>query len=322
MKFEILLSNNKKFISEPDQTILDSAKKSNIVLEHSCINGQCGICSCKLVSGEVKQLDSIYSASSKVNSNIILTCQAIPITDIEIDIEDLGEYSKYPLKTIPVRISKISKIAKDILKLTFRTPPNNRILFLPGQYINLIHGSIKRSYSIANAARKNGTFDLIIKKVSEGVMSDILFNRTKENDLFRIEGPIGTFGWRAKYKSNVVFLVTGTGIAPVISIIDGNDLDKYNVTVIWGNRYENDFFELSKSFESVELIKVLSRDTASGYEKGYVQEVLNLMNIELNDTVIYACGSDAMIKSSQDLLISKGLDQRDFYSDSFLCTGK
>lgn len=321
MKFEILLSNKKKFISEPDQTILDSAKKSEIVLEHSCNNGQCGICSCKLVSGEVKQLDNSYGASDEVNSNRILTCQAIPITDIEIDIEDLGEYSNYPLKTIPVRISKISKVAKDILKLTLRTPPNNRLLFLPGQFINLIHGSVKRSYSIANAERNNGTFDLIIKKVSGGVMSDILFDRTKENDLFRIEGPNGTFGWRPKDKKNIVFLATGTGIAPVISIIDGNDLEEYNVTVIWGNRYENEFFELPKSFESVELFKVLSRDTAFGFKKGYVQEVLMSMNIEFNDTLIYACGSDAMIKSSHNLLISKGLDQGDFYSDSFLCTG-
>lgn len=320
--YKITLSNGKQIPAYDGKTILEAARQSQCVLNYSCNNGQCGVCRCSLISGEVDNSNDTFHSKEEINQKQILTCQAIPLSDIEIDVEDLGIYSNYPSKTIPARISTINEIAEDILRITFRTPPNNKLSFLPGQYVDLINGEIRRSYSVANSQRKDGSFDLLVKRVEGGEMSNILFGSSKQNDLFRIEGPLGTFGWRASTKKNVVFLVTGTGIAPALSMIGDCNTDIQDIYVIWGNRFKREFFEMPDIFNSLNLIKTLSRDTGIGFETGYVQDVLISLKLKLEDTVIYACGSESMILSSRPELFKQGLDQKSFYSDSFVSTGR
>ena len=52
--------------------------------------------------------------------------------------------------------------------------------------------------------------------------------------------------------------------------------------------------------------------------KGYVQDALLSNEPNLDDAVVYACGSDALIKSAEKLLIENGLKSNNFYSDAFL----
>tara|TARA_B110000879_G_scaffold174421_1_gene227173 strand:- start:889 stop:1878 length:990 start_codon:yes stop_codon:yes gene_type:complete len=319
--FKIRLANKKEFHSLENKTILESARHAGLVLEYSCSSGQCGVCACKLMAGEVNSLNDTFHSNEEIQANKILTCQSVPLADIEIDIDDLGVYAKYPSKTLPVRVSSIERIAKDILKVTFRCSPSNKLHFLPGQYVDLIHGNHRRSYSLANAESKDGSFFLIIKKVLNGIMSDILFNHSKDNDLFRIEGPLGTFGWRESVKENVVFLVTGTGIAPAISLLSQLPSEQLRVSVIWGNRYETEFFEIDIS-ATTGLTKVLSRENKAGYRYGYVQDVLLDGDFDISNTTIYACGSEAMIRDSKQKLIDHGLNVHDFHSDAFVSSGK
>lgn len=320
--FKITLGNGRELFAEPGETILESAKRSGFILEHSCADGRCGVCACEVISGEVDPRVNGFQSDIDHSYNRILSCQAIPLSDIEIDAEDLGEYAKYPEKTIPARISEMTEVAAGVMKVKFRTPPSNKLSFLPGQYVDVIHGATRRSYSIANAEREGGEFDIIVKKVRLGVMSSLLFEFSSLDDLFRVEGPKGTFGWRATEKENIVFLATGTGIAPIISMIEANRFEEQNIFVIWGNRYEEEFFELSDEFEAVKVVKVLSRAVVENFAQGHVQDVLMTMNLELKNTVVYACGSDFMIRDSRALLIDKGLDKKDFFSDSFLASGE
>ena len=53
-------------------------------------------------------------------------------------------------------------------------------------------------------------------------MSDYWFNFAKVNDLLRINGPFGTFVLRHNVKTNIIFLATGTGIAPIKAMIEKN----------------------------------------------------------------------------------------------------
>ena len=321
MSSKITLANGKQFDAIEGKSILESARLSGLVLEYGCSNGQCGVCACTLISGEVNNLNDSFHSPEEKNLNRILTCQSIPISDVIIDIADLGIYENYPAKTMPARISSIEKIGKGILKLTLRTPPTSKLNFLPGQFLDLIHGSLRRSYSIANAQRSDGSFDLIIKKVEGEKMSEILFNQTKENDLFRVEGPLGTFGWREDIKKNVIFMVTGTGIAPALSmfsVIKGNE---ESILLIWVNRFVSEFFEIYLP-KNVTIKKVLSREDKKYFYRGYVQDVLLSSEIDLSDVTVFACGSESMIRDSKEKLVKHGLENRHFYSDAYVSSGK
>ena len=55
-------------------------------------------------------------------------------------------------------------------------------------------------------------------------------------------------------------------------------------------------------------------------EKGYVQDVVIKHKIQLTKAQVYACGSNNMIESARKVLLEKGLDKNNFFSDAFVPT--
>jgi CDP-4-dehydro-6-deoxyglucose reductase len=158
-------------------------------------------------------------------------------------------------------------------------------------------------------------------------MSAYFFKEAKINDLLRLEGPIGTFFLRDSSFKNIVFLATGTGIAPIKSILEGLDKshEQYqnkNFWVIVGARYQDDlFWEPNLKNLHIKYIPVLSRQVNDwNGAKGYVQDIVLKQQIDLENTQVYACGSNEMIKSAKELFLKNNLKENNFFSDAFVQT--
>lgn len=323
--FKINLKNNIHFSCSPEDTILNGAQKENITLDYSCKTGRCQSCKAKVVEGtSIANLDEIGLSDFDKSNGYILTCVRTPTSDVTLDIEDLSSYSLEQVRTLPSKVDKITALIPNVIELQLRMPPQSNFKYLSGQYINIIKGDYKRSYSIANS---NSTSNLVffIKNYEGGRFSNYLFNEAKINDLLRIEGPIGTFFYRKTSKKNIVFLATGTGIAPVKAMLEQmdenhSDLIDKNIYLFFGGRTEEDLFWKPKFTNiKVEFIPVLSRsnDNWNG-AKGYVQDAVLAKEIDLTDSVFYACGSENMIKDSRELVVNNGLSEDAFYSDAFI----
>ena len=326
--FQIKLKNNKTFICDKDSTIFEAAKKSNIVLEHSCLSSRCRSCVVKVLSGKtINKEEELVLTEEDKNGNFVLSCNAKPLSDIELDIEDLGEIILFEKKITPSKISVIEKLTDNILKIVLRLPPNSNFNFNSGQYVNIIKGNITRSYSIANSSDHKNQLEFFIKNYENGLMSSYLFKEAKINDLLRLEGPIGTFFLRGASFKNIVFLATGTGIAPIKSILEGIDksheqyLNK-NFWVIVGARYQEDlFWKPNLKNLHIKYIPVLSRQFNNWTgEKGYVQDIVLKQQIDLENTQVYACGSNDMINSAKELFFKNNLKENNFFSDAFVQT--
>jgi CDP-4-dehydro-6-deoxyglucose reductase, E3 len=326
--FLIKLKNNKTFTCDKDTTIFDAAKRNNINLEHSCLSSRCRSCIVKVLSGQTinKENELVLSEEDKKN-NFVLSCNAKPLSNIELDTEDLGEIKLFEKKIIPSKISVIEKLTDDIMKLVLRLPPNSNFKFNSGQYVNIIRGNITRSYSIANCSDHKNQLEFFIKNYDNGLMSAYFFKEAQINDLLRLEGPIGTFFLRDSSCKNIVFLATGTGIAPIKSILEGLDKshEKYqnkNFWVIVGARYQDDlFWDPNLKNLHIKYIPVLSRqDKDWNGEKGYVQELVIKQQIDLENTQVYACGSNDMINSAKELFFKNNLKENNFFSDAFVQT--
>ena len=323
--FRINLKNDTHFLCAPDDSILIGAQKENITLDYSCKTGRCQSCKAKVVNGtSFANIDEIGLSEEEKLKGYILTCVRTPTSDLTLDIEDLSAYSLEQVKTIPSKIDLISKIASNVIELHLRFPPNTSFRYLSGQYINIIKGDYKRSYSIANT---NSASNLVffIKNYEGGRFSHYLFNEAKINDLLRIEGPMGTFFYRKTNKANIIFLATGTGIAPVKAILEQMDenytemIDK-NIYLFFGGRKEEDLF-WKPDFKNIKVnfIPVLSRGNMDWKgDKGYIQDSVVSKEINLAESVLYACGSENMIKDARALLIKNGLSEDAFYSDAFI----
>ena len=326
--FDITLKNNKSFSCESNITIFEAAKRAGILLEHSCLSARCSSCIVKVVSGETKNIEEeLVLSEEEKKENFILSCNAIPLTSLKLDIEDLENIKFFDKKIIPSKISVIEKLTDDVIKVTLRLPPNSNFNFNSGQYVNIIKGNITRSYSIASSSDQKNQLEFFIKKYTNGLMSEYFFKKAKINDLLILEGPIGTFFLRDSNFKNIIFLATGTGIAPIKSILEGleKSYEQYQNKKLWvivGARYQEDLF-WKPNFKNLNIkyIPVLSKeeDNWNG-EKGYVQDIVIKQQIDLENTQVYACGSNDMINSTKELCFKNNLKKNNFFSDAFVQT--
>lgn len=324
--FTITLKNNKTFECSENDTLIEGARKAGITLEHSCLSGRCSSCKVMVDDGlSEPTMDEVALSQKEKEDGFILSCVRTPKTDMVIRAEDLSEYKLAVPKTLPAKISNIEKLTDDVLKVIFRFPPNQPLNFMAGQYVNVIKGNIKRSYSIGNSSNENTGIELFIKKYPGGLLSQYWFNEAKINDLLRIEGPRGTFFLRNNdnYK-NIIFLATGTGIAPVKSMLESiaglsKNFKNKNVYVFWGVKYINDLFWTPENLGlNIKYFPVLSREKATTTEVGHIQDVLLSKNIDLKESIVYACGSNDMIHEAKNKLMENGLPDFNFYSDAFV----
>jgi CDP-4-dehydro-6-deoxyglucose reductase len=261
--------------------------------------------------------------------NYVLSCNAKPLSNLKLDIEDVGSVTIFSKKIVPAKVDSIEKITNDVIKIVFRLPPTANFDFNAGQYVNLIKGNLNRSYSIASKSNNNNQLEFFIKKYEQGLMSQYWFDEAKVNDLLRLEGPLGTFFLRDSVCHDIVFLATGTGVAPIKSILEtmlesANKFADKKLWVIVGARYEEDLFWDPKEFKSqlnINFIPVLSRASSEWEgERGYVQDVVLKQTIDLKRTQVYACGSNTMIEAAKKLLIKNSLKENQFFSDAFVAT--
>lgn len=324
---KVVLANGRSFESAPEVSILESALAAGVVLPYSCRTGRCGTCKVRVVEGQTSGIMPEQSLTQQeLTTGFILTCCRSAVTELALDIHDLGALANIPRKLLPCRIDALEHVANGVISVLLRLPPKESFYFLPGQYINIIsRNGHRRSYSIANAPREDGKILLYIKHLDGGTMSQYWFSEARVNDLLRLEGPSGTFFLREGEESTMVLLATGTGIAPVKALLEQMDLEaaKYadkRIVVYWGVRSEADIYWNPAHLSlKVEFLPVISRPM-NGWSgsQGYVQNVLAECDVDFSDAVIYACGSEHMINDAALIAEKRGLIAGKFLSDAFV----
>lgn len=269
--------------------------------------------------------DSSLSAEDKA-AGWILTCTYTPASDmVSLDIDDVSALAAYPSKTVPCRIDALDRLAPDVVRVMLRFPPTGGPRYLAGQYVDVVAKSgVRRSYSLANHSDPTGRVELQIKRVDGGVLSNYWFGDAKAGDLLRIEGPKGTFFLRDVTGRDLVFLATGTGIAPVKAML--SDLQQRpaaemprSVSLYWGGRQPADLYWQPPENAALRYVPVVSRGGSDWHgARGHVQEMLLADMPDLGNAVVYACGSSAMIDSASTQLVHAGLKARSFFSDAFV----
>jgi CDP-4-dehydro-6-deoxyglucose reductase, E3 len=326
----IHLASGREFAVESGVTLLDAASSAGIALPYSCRTGRCSTCKALVRRGETRPLtDETGLGPEEIEAGWILTCVRTAETDVELDIEDLGAIRLLQPKTLPGRIADLEKLAPDVLRVKLRLPPTSDFSFLPGQYIDVIGmNGIRRSYSLANTIYSEKQLELHVRAVDGGTMSEYWFSGAKVNDLLRLNGPLGTFFLREYTNTDIIFLATGTGIAPVKAMLESlthvpERQRPQSITVLWGGRKPEDFYiDITAIPVEHRFIPVISRpyDGWTG-AKGYVQDVLLSTVADLSNAAVYACGSVSMINSAKQIVFNAGLRSGRFYADAFVSSG-
>lgn len=204
---------------------------------------------------------------------------------------------------------------------------DKQIEFKAGQFINLIFESgdekYMKPYSIASTPSNKNEIQLSVKLVENGRTTPHLFKK-KVGDEVTIKGPFGLFNLDKSKREKIVFIGTGTGVAPLRSmIIDLLDKDtNKELTLIFGVRHENEilfhdeFLKLVMDHPNFRYIPVVSRPTENWEGRfGHVQE--NFDMIDPQNSEVYICGLPVMVEESKEKLLNLGLAKEDIHLEKY-----
>ena len=192
------------------------------------------------------------------------------------------------------RISEIRDLAARFERpypslLQLRVEPKTDVDFAPGQYVTLRARNTPRPYSLANSPTED-QLEFAIRRVPGGRLTSDLFVDVREGEEVVVRGPNGEMVLTSPSPRDVVFLSTGTGVAPFKSMIDylfEQGWDEYRGTErqIWlfqGSAWEDDvpyrreFRQLARVQDNFHFVPTLTREsmlTDWQGETDYVQYV-------------------------------------------------
>jgi len=333
MTHQITLRNTEhRFAAEDGESVLQAALNAGLVLPYGCRDGACGSCKGKLIEGRIDyghHSEKALSAEER-GRGLALFCQAKPLSDLVLEAREVRKAGDIQVRKLPARVHKLERAADDAMIVYLKLPANERLMFLPGQYIDiLLKDGTRRSFSMANAPHDDEFVQLHIRHVPGGTFTDHVFKTMKEREILRLEGPFGTFFLREESAKPIVFVASGTGFAPIKAIIES--AFKRGVarpmTLYWGTRRPKDLYlnALAEgwaadhpTFQYVPVISdALEEDGWKG-RTGFVHRAAMADYPDLSGCQVYACGVPIMVDSARrDFTQKCGLPEGEFFADSF-----
>jgi len=324
--------SGQSFEVEEGEAVLTAALRQGVMLPYGCKNGACGSCKGKIVSGAVdyghyhaRVLTEEERAHGKA-----LFCQAKPLGELVIECRTIGAAKDIAVKLLPCRVQQLTRAADDVMIVQLKLPANERLQFLPGQYIDfLLKGGERRSFSMANSPHADELVELHIRHVAGGNFTDHVFGKMKERDILRLEGPLGSFFLREDSAKPIVLVASGTGFAPIKSILESAFYKKIErpMVLYWGARRPKDLYlnalpekwaREHANFRYVPVISEARPEDAWAGRSGFVHRAVMQDLPDLSGRQVYACGVPIMVDSARRDFIEKcGLPEDEFYADSF-----
>ncbi len=332
MSFQVTIQpSGHVYRAEPGETVLESALREGFTLPYGCRNGACGSCKGKIVSGMVDYGDYQETALSDAEkqAGFALFCCARPLSDLVIECREVGAAKDIQVKTMPCRVQKLEKVTEDVAVLSLKLPASERLMFLAGQYIDIIlKDGRRRSFSLANAPHDDAELQLHIRHVAGGEFTDYVFNQMQPKAILRFEGPLGTFFLREDSERPIVLLATGTGFAPIKSMLEHAFYIGLQrpLTLYWGARHRRDLYmfdlpvQWAAAHPNFKFVPVLSQPSAEDAwqgRTGHVQDCVLADFPDVSGLQVYACGSPAMVAEAHQKLVAAGLPEEAFFSDAF-----
>ncbi len=205
------------FTCHDGETILVAAERAGYTMPYSCRKGVCASCEGFLSKGDVKQRSKEMTGPA----GKVLFCTATAKSDLTIRPRRIQRHDPLARKKIQARVFRMSRPVDDVAILQLRFPASIRAKFKAGQYLRIrMPDGDERSFSMANAPQESDGVQLHIRHVPGGAFSERVLASLELDDKLEVEVPFGDFHLREDDQARYVFVATGTGFAPLKSMLD------------------------------------------------------------------------------------------------------
>jgi NAD(P)H-flavin reductase len=216
------------------------------------------------------------------------------------------------------------KIFETVLELV--DPPEFE--FKAGQFVTVPVGEkLLRSYSIACPPRSPKLLEFIVD-VSPGGPGSIFFEHLREGDAVSFQGPYGAFWLRPDTQEELLFIATGTGIAPIrgmiLDIFDRGGQDR-PMSLHYGVRhrdeliYHEELLELAEGNPKFTYYPTISQPEPGTWDGMVGRCTAHLPHYvtSVEGVTAFVCGSKNMLKDVSEILMGKGMERKHIKKEQF-----
>jgi len=245
------------------------------------------------------------------------------------------------ISTFQAQILEKRQLTEHVYLLRFKAVDLD-YTFLPGQYtiFHMPQGdghAARRLYSMASPASQKDAFELIVEILPNGIASAHFMNM-QIGETVTAQGPAGMFTLNPD-PADSVFLATGTGIAPIRSMIYHLIENRSNnkIYLFWGASNMKDtylfdeFKQLAESSPNFMFLNCISREQDLSCvintldHKYYAIGRVNDAGIEkveaiannLNAHHYYICGGTKMVEGMKEYLTGKAIPKEHIHLEKF-----
>jgi ferredoxin/flavodoxin---NADP+ reductase len=218
------------------------------------------------------------------------------------------------------------------------------VAFEPGQYLTIGVESegklVQRPYSVASSPRETADgYEFYVRLVAGGVFTPLLW-RLEVGQGMSMKGPKGKFVLEAEDDRTHVFISSGTGIAPFISMMKTLLIDgaPRRAVILHGVSYPHDlgYRELLETWQQdgtypVTYVPTVSRPGTGenlawngrvGRVESVVADVFDELGLTPDDSIAYICGNPDMILAVDETLRGRGFPEAQVKKELYWPKGK
>ena len=237
-----------------------------------------------------------------------------------------------------LNIKEVKRETKDAVSILFNVPTElqSNYKFVAGQYINLkltLDGEeIRRAYSICSSP-ESGELRIAVKAVKNGLFSQFANAKLKAGDTLEVGSPEGkfTFEPQSDRQRNYAAFVAGSGITPVLSIVQSVLLNepKSTFVLVYGNKtpeetiFHQQLHDLQSQYVGRFFVHFsytqakVENDLFGRIEKSTVNFILNNKHKELTFDKFYLCGPEEMINTVSAVLKEHNFPEKNIKFELF-----
>ena len=217
--------------------------------------------------------------------------------------------------------------------------------FEPGQYMTIgvmVEGKIvQRPYSVASPPVAAGTegYEFYVRLVEGGTFTPLLW-RMPLGQRMRMIGPKGKFTLQPDDERIHVFISSGTGNAPFVSMMKQMLADGAPRRAVFLNgvsyAHEIGYRDLLEGWEQtgeypVTYIPTVSRPNAAenaawlgrtGRVESILDPILDELELTPQNSVAYICGNPDMITTAEEKLLARGYEEEQVHKELYWPKGK
>jgi glycine betaine catabolism B len=193
--------------------------------------------------------------------------------------------------------------------------------FLAGQYVNVFTDGTSRPYAISSSPARLDRYDLTVRRVPGGRVSNHLIDTLDAGDTVATTGPMGTFHHNPLFHGDdVVFLAGGSGVVPAMAMIReilDHDLGR-RLHLIYGSNTSDDVIfkdeldALAAEHPGIRVDHVIA-DPAPSWAgpTGFLSAgIISTLAGPLDGRMVYVCGPQALYPYALAQLTALGHPRR------------